>query len=130
MNTSARPAPNVASIHWPKFAGFACGERLICLEGLRQISRSPQAKPANFGQWIEATFGAGLADVFMRPYNLKVWGYPPEAMNAGWVGDRVAVTDLARVLKNLETNTDDISWGPNNTFRFPKNGGTGAVWRA
>jgi protoporphyrinogen oxidase len=101
-----------------------------CLEGLREINRSPRTKPADFGQWIEATFGAGLAEVFLRPYNLKVWGYPPEAMNAGWVGDRVAVTDLARVLKNLETNTDDISWGPNNTFRFPKKGGTGAVWRA
>ena len=25
---------------------------------------------------------------------------------------------------------DDISWGPNNTFQFPKHGGTGAIWRA
>ncbi|MDC0358404.1 FAD-dependent oxidoreductase, partial [Oligoflexia bacterium] len=25
---------------------------------------------------------------------------------------------------------DSISWGPNNTFHFPKHGGTGAIWNA
>jgi protoporphyrinogen oxidase len=25
---------------------------------------------------------------------------------------------------------DDLSWGPNNTFQFPRAGGTGAVWKA
>ena len=26
--------------------------------------------------------------------------------------------------------TDDLSWGPNNTFQFPVKGGTGAIWKA
>ncbi len=101
-----------------------------CLEGLIDITRSPRASPGDFGEWIEANFGHGLAEVFLRPYNFKVWAYPPEAMNARWVGERVAVTDLSRVLKNLVFNLDDYSWGPNNTFRFPKAGGTGAIWKA
>jgi protoporphyrinogen oxidase len=66
----------------------------------------------------------------MLPYNFKVWAYPPELMNAVWVGERVAVTDLKRVLHNLVYAKDDVSWGPNNTFRFPVRGGTGAIWRA
>ena len=101
-----------------------------CLQGLVEITRSPKPKPENFGAWIDATFGSGLAEVFMRPYNFKVWAYPPELMNAGWVGERVAVTDLGRVLSNLVLGKDDLSWGPNNTFQFPKFGGTGAIWRA
>jgi protoporphyrinogen oxidase len=101
-----------------------------CLQGLVQITRSPRPKPANFGEWIDATFGPGLAEVFMRPYNFKVWAFPPELMNAVWVGERVAVTDLGRVLSNLVLAKDDLSWGPNNTFQFPKHGGTGAIWRA
>lgn len=101
-----------------------------CLQGLVDIIRSPRPKPANFGQWIEATFGPGLAEVFMRPYNFKVWAFPPELMNAVWVGERVAVTDLGRVLSNLVLAKDDLSWGPNNTFQFPKYGGTGAIWQA
>ncbi|MDF3056767.1 MAG: protoporphyrinogen oxidase [Rariglobus sp.] len=101
-----------------------------CLQGLIQIIREPRPRPENFGQWIDATFGPGLAEVFMRPYNFKVWAYPPEKMNARWVGERVAVTDLGRVLQNLVYARDDLSWGPNNTFQFPKQGGTGAIWKA
>ena len=35
---------------------------------------------------------------------------------------------LERVLDNIFHQRDDVSWGPNNQFRFPKHGGTGAVW--
>ena len=100
-----------------------------CLQGLVEITQQPHAKSSNFQEWIVASFGRGLAEVFMEPYNFKVWAYPPAMMNAAWVGERVAVTDLGRVLKNLVYRTDDLSWGPNNTFQFPKKGGTGAIWR-
>src|SRR5262249_54794963 len=53
-----------------------------------------------------------------------------ERLWAGWVGERVAVVDMARVLENILLERDDVSWGPNNTFQFPRHGGTGAVWRA
>jgi len=101
-----------------------------CLAGLVDITRNGHVKPANFREWILATFGPGLAEVFMLPYNFKVWAFPPELMNTAWVGERVAVTDLKRVLHNLVHAKDDVSWGPNNTFQFPKYGGTGAIWRA
>ena len=50
-------------------------------------------------------------------------------MSYSWIGERVAVTDLQRVTKNILFNQDDLSWGPNNTFQFPKYGGTGAIWK-
>jgi protoporphyrinogen oxidase len=102
-----------------------------CLQGLIRLYKQPfQGKPANFRQWIDATFGAGLAEVFMVPYNFKVWAYPGEEMDYNWIGERVAVTDLEKVLYNVLHQKDDLSWGPNNTFRFPKYGGTGAVWES
>ncbi len=101
-----------------------------CLQGLVEITRRPRPQPSNFGEWIDATFGPGLAEVFLRPYNFKVWAYPPEKLLATWVGERVAVTDLGRVLHNLVYARDDVSWGPNSTFQFPKRGGTGAIWQA
>jgi len=101
-----------------------------CLQGLVQITRAPRPKPVNFGEWIEAMFGPGIAEVFLRPYNFKVWAFPPEMLNTQWVGERVAVTDLGRVLHNLVLAKDDLSWGPNNQFQFPRQGGTGAIWRA
>ncbi len=102
-----------------------------CLEGiidLREAGNSPA--PENFGEFIEATFGKGLAKWFLRPYNFKVWAYPPEEMSWSWVGERVTPVDLKAVLRNAVFQSHERSWGPNASFRFPKQGATGAIWRA
>lgn len=103
--------------------------RWKCIQGLVEIYKQPfQGRPKNFDEWIQATFGPGLGEVFMRPYNYKVWAYPPAKMDFNWIGERVAVTDLEKVLFNVLHEKDDLSWGPNNTFQFPEHGGTGAIW--
>ena len=100
-----------------------------CLQGLIRLYKQPfVGKPKHFREWIDATFGEGLADVFMVPYNFKVWAYPAEEMDYNWIGERVAVTDLEKVLDNTLHGKDDLSWGPNNTFQFPLRGGTGGIW--
>ena len=99
----------------------------------RGLATRPPRTPSptqDFGTWVLQTFGEGIRDIFMAPYNYKVWAFPIERLWAGWVGERVAVVDLARALDNIFLERDDLSWGPNNTFQFPKFGGTGAVWRA
>lgn len=102
-----------------------------CLQGIIDIQKnSREINPAHFGEWIDATFGKGLAKWFLRPYNYKIWAYPVEQLDWSWVGDRVAPVDLKRVLRNYIFGKDDISWGPNSKFRFPLHGGTGAIWRA
>ncbi len=102
-----------------------------CLEGLVEIHRAaPSAPPANFAEWLHRSFGRGLCDVFMYPYNFKVWAHEPHTMGTTWMGERVATVDLARVLRNLVRRADDVSWGPNATFRFPQRGGTGAIWQS
>jgi protoporphyrinogen oxidase len=106
-------------------------DRDVCLRGLAEASApvSKRTMPANFGEWIVQTFGTGIAHVFMRPYNQKVWARNPEAMDWRWIGDRVAVADVERVRENIRLGRDDVSWGPNDRFRFPRRGGTGAVWQ-
>ena len=84
---------------------------------------------ANFRDWILATFGEGIADAFMFPYNSKVWTTPLEEMSKGWIADRVAVMDFKRLLENVLYERDDVSWGPNNKFKFPLHGGTGEIYR-
>lgn len=105
-------------------------ELWACLDGIISANLQPPSQPANFKEWILSRFGPGLADAFMLPYNQKVWAHPPEEMAHHWVGERVAVTDLRRVTKNVLFEQDDISWGPNHTFQFPRSGGTGAIWKS
>ncbi len=105
-------------------------EQRQCLEGVSEANSNRRADlPANFEEWIYRSMGKGVSDLFMMPYNRKVWAGPPSEMSAQWVGDRVAVPDLARMMRHLTTSKDDVSWGPNNLFRFPKSGGTGFIWR-
>ncbi|GJQ30756.1 MAG: amine oxidase [Phycisphaerae bacterium] len=109
----------------------ACYE---CLSGLikAQAGKGTVPSPAaarNFGEFIDAVFGEGIARHFMRPYNFKVWAYPPERMNKEWIGERVAVIDTDRALRNVVLGKDDFGWGPNNQFKFPLKGGTGEFYR-
>ena len=107
-------------------------ECLACLEGLLEVhtDRERRPAPASFRDWLLAGFGQGLCETFMFPYNRKVWAWPPEQLDTGWMGERVATVDLPRVLRNLVFRRDDVAWGPNSTFRFPLHGGTGAIWKS
>lgn len=101
------------------------------IDGLLDLLNKP-APPAaeNFEEWILQKFGRGLADVFMIPYNRKVWAIEPKNMCTEWMGERVAQVDVRRVIRNLIHKKIETSWGPNSTFRYPIHGGTGAIWKA
>jgi protoporphyrinogen oxidase len=103
-----------------------------CRAGMERVVREGKAGPpyAHFGDMIDRTFGEGVAGLFMRPYNFKVWAWPPEELDTGWIGERVALPDLERIEESIRTHKDNVSWGPNSTFRFPRRGGTGAIWNA
>jgi protoporphyrinogen oxidase len=101
-----------------------------CLSGLIEAQHTQDPKQAkNFGEFIDAVFGEGIARYFMKPYNFKVWAHPATMMNKEWIGERVAMIDVNRALKNILLDSDDFGWGPNNQFKFPLRGGTGEFYR-
>jgi protoporphyrinogen oxidase len=54
-------------------------DQVKCIDGLidaAMASRTATTKPQDFDEWILRTCGEGVADVFMRPYNYKVWAVP------------------------------------------------------
>ncbi len=102
-----------------------------CLLGIIEATYqdSRQSARTNFLQWCRATFGSGITRHFMAPYNRKVWAQPLDSLSADWIAERVSVVDLQRILSNVIFEKDDISWGPNNTFKFPRHGATGEIFR-
>jgi protoporphyrinogen oxidase len=99
-----------------------------CLDGLIDAQVLSPAAAESFADWVDAVFGEGIARHFMRPYNFKVWAHPLEMMSKGWIAERVSVVDLKRVLANVIHGRDELSWGPNNTFKYPLHGGTGGLY--
>ncbi len=98
-----------------------------CVSGLRELS-GPSDITTNFRDWMDTVFGSGIVKYFMEPYNRKVWGVPLETMSKDWIAERVSLVDLERIERNIAEHRDDLSWGPNNVFKFPQYGGTGAIY--
>ncbi|KAI9674155.1 MAG: hypothetical protein M1817_001973 [Caeruleum heppii] len=108
-------------------------EQVKCMDGMIDAAleaRVSNTKPGNFDEWIVRMMGTGIADLFMRPYNFKVWAVPTTKMQCQWLGERVANPDLKSVTKNVILQKTAGNWGPNATFRFPAHGGTGGIWIA
>lgn len=112
---------NIQHLNWQ--------DRVRCVLGLvpaRILSNHREAN--NFQEWAFQTFGRGIFNCFMQPYNRKVWSYPLDMMSYQWIGERVSIPSISRVIRNTISRDDDISWGPNNTFDFPRKGGTGDIY--
>jgi protoporphyrinogen oxidase len=97
-----------------------------CMSGLIEASADGHRAPENFREWIEASFGRGIARQFMVPYNEKVWAHPLEVMDYNWIGERVATIDLSRVLRRFIFR-EESQWGPNSVFTYPLEGGFGGL---
>ena len=132
MNDRFIPYPIQNNIHrLPKEVFSECLHGLLDIQTSSFPSHNNAISSSNlqhFGDWIDAGFGNGIAKHFLRPYNYKVWAYPVEELSHNWVGERVAKVDIKRIIDNHIFDRDDIGWGPNSRFRFPKFRGTGAIW--
>ena len=54
-------------------------EQVKCMDGMIEAAleaRVANTKPKDFDEWIVRMMGTGIADLFMRPYNFKVWAVP------------------------------------------------------
>lgn len=104
-------------------------DRWNCLKGLLAASRRPRGNASDLADWIDRTFGSGLSNLFMTPYNEKIWATPLDRLNASWIGERVACPCWEQILERTCLQQDAEPWGPNARFRYPATGGSGRVWR-
>ena len=82
--------------------------------------------PKNFAEWIGATFGKGIAECYMLPYNEKIWNYPPERMSLHWVEGRIPrppVEDIIKSAIGIETE----GYTHQAVFSYPVRGGIEAL---
>ena len=79
-------------------------DQINCINGLISATVAnavATAPPKNFDEWILRVMGKGIADIFMRPYNFKVWAVPTDKMQCSWLGERVATANVAKVVENV-----------------------------
>jgi protoporphyrinogen oxidase len=111
----------------PKEDNFECLYHFW--QALAEKERGAIDPPENFREWCYRTFGKGIAEKYLIPYNEKIWKYPLEAMEVNWVRDRVPQPPMEDIIKSsigipTEGYTHQIY------FYYPKIGGIQSVIKA
>jgi protoporphyrinogen oxidase len=104
----------------PKQDNFEC--LYYYIDNLIRRERDKSNKPQNFRDWVYYTFGRGIADKYMIPYNEKIWNTKAELMSLDWVENRVPQPPVRNVIKSsLGISTEGYTHQL--YFYYPKRGG-------
>ncbi len=98
-------------------------------ECLYYYLRNDYSKPTNFKEWIYYTFGKGLAEKYLVPYNEKIWNVPAEEMAFDWVEGRVPKPPLEDVIKSA-VGVETEGYTHQLHFYYPCQGGIEELPRA
>jgi len=93
------------------------------------VEKGELPTPENFRDWIYYTFGKGIAECYMVPYNEKIWKFPSEKMSLHWVDGRIPrppVEDVIRSAIGISTE----GYTHQSVFSYPLDGGIEALVRA
>ncbi|MDD5188543.1 MAG: FAD-dependent oxidoreductase [Methanoregula sp.] len=108
-------------------------DRFFCIsefvKTLIAVEKGELAAPANFREWIYHTFGKGIAECYMVPYNEKIWKFPTDRMSLHWVDGRIPrppVDDVIKSAIGIETE----GYTHQSVFSYPLDGGIEALVRA
>jgi len=96
-----------------------------CLRGFLEAQASggkAVRSGINFLDWINSSFGKGIARHFMIPYNRKFWTVPLNRMSCSWSGKFIPCIGYADVVKGFSSDTGK-NFGYNSIFWYPEKGG-------
>ncbi|MHB8164911.1 MAG: protoporphyrinogen/coproporphyrinogen oxidase [Methanoregula sp.] len=85
--------------------------------------------PENFREWIYYTFGKGIAECYMVPYNEKIWKFPTDEMSLHWVDGRIPRPPVEDVIKSA-IGIPTEGYTHQSVFSYPVDGGIEALVRA
>ncbi|HEY9204451.1 MAG TPA: FAD-dependent oxidoreductase [Candidatus Methanoperedens sp.] len=111
----------------PKEDLFFCINEFI--NTLIAVEKGELKVPENFRDWIIYTFGKGIAESYLIPYNEKIWKFPAEQMSLHWVDGRIPrppVQDIIKSAIGIETE----GYTHQAVFNYPGKGGIEAMVKA
>lgn len=107
----------------PKDDNFECLYSFI--QNLIRNERGEISSPRNLRDWFYHTFGEGIAEKYLIPYNEKIWKYPIDRMSLEWV-ERIPNPPVADIIRSsLGIETEGYTHQLN--FFYPRTGGIQAL---
>ncbi|MEM3690616.1 MAG: FAD-dependent oxidoreductase, partial [Candidatus Micrarchaeia archaeon] len=99
---------------------------LTFIQNLIERSKGKLKKPRNFREWMYYTFGKGITEKYLIPYNKKIWNYPPEKLSLEWLAAGIPMPPAEDIIKSsLGIRTE--GYHQNLFFYYPIHGGINAL---
>jgi protoporphyrinogen oxidase len=99
-----------------------CLSEFVEAQMRRASGGEPDLDRLSFREWVEGTFGSGIARHFMLPYNSKLWRTDLDEVECGWVSWSIPRPTLREVLDGaLGATVRGLGYNP--TFLYPRTGG-------
>ena len=98
-------------------------DRYECLIG---CLKNDAPEPSNFKEWMYHTFGQGITEKYMLPYNEKIWKINAAEMNLDWVDGRVPRPPLEDIVK-AAVGVETEGYTHQLNFYYPEHGGIEAL---
>ena len=108
-----------------ELSALSAADREHCLETFLDNPYS-HYKPRNMLQFFLATFGEGMTDLYLRPYNEKMWKFDPAFMDVQMV-DRIPKPPAEDILRGAKGEASE-GYLHQLYFRYPKQGGIQAFF--
>jgi len=103
---------------------FECIKGFI--EAVINNKKNNNNQPRNFKEWLYSTFGKGMAEKYLIPYNEKIWKYDTSEMSTVWIDGRVPKPPIEDIIKSsLGIETEGYKHQLN--FYYPGVGGINAL---
>jgi protoporphyrinogen oxidase len=80
----------------------------------------------SFEGWVKSRFGRGLYELYLAPYNRKLWGIEPNTLSADWASQRITVPSLAGLVRETLFPSKETVRSLVGTFHYPR-GGIGRI---
>jgi len=108
-------------VKYPFENGLSVLDKNDAYECLMNFLSNPQRQQNNFEDWIYNTFGKGLAELYLLPYNRKIWKTEPSEMDCQWVEriPRPPAEDIVKSALGIETE----GYVHQLHFYYPEEGG-------
>lgn len=84
---------------------------------------------ANFDEYLDHRFGRGVTELFMRPYNRKLWGADLTRLSTEWVAERVAAP-LGTTEDGMSENGRRTPLQKEAVIAYPAEGGFEEIFQA
>jgi protoporphyrinogen oxidase len=116
-------------VKYPFENGLGDLDREDIFDCLNSYIHNDYPEPTNFEEWIYHTFGRGIFERYLIPYNEKIWKTSLKQMTMDWAGGRVPKRPAEDIIKSaLGISTEGYTHQL--YYYYPRQGGFESLPRA